>query len=151
MIIVAPLLCFESEKNHRSERTTSYWSCALSANDLSILHPFIFVLLGMTTPPSSSPVRPLAGPAFLSRFPASPSHAAEPSSAPVSGTMALFLTATAGDGSMAPTPVSHSIVSSVAHPAKNRHVEFVLVAEFDIDRGPTMKCQYPHNTGVSEG
>lgn len=34
--------------------------------------------------------------------------------------------------------------------AKEQHVAYVLVAEFDIDRGSKVKHQYPEPTGANE-
>ena len=33
----------------------------------------------------------------------------------------------------------------------NNHVQYILLAEFDIDKGASLKYQYPHSTGTDEG
>lgn len=32
----------------------------------------------------------------------------------------------------------------------NKHVQYILLAEFDIDKGANLKYQYPDETGTDE-
>lgn len=70
--------------------------------------------------------------ASVTATPASP----QPSPSAAAGTSAA---------SAAPT-----LTGSVSAPSKTRNVEFVLLAEFDIDKGSVLKYQYPSPTLVSE-
>jgi len=70
-----------------------------------------------------------------------------------------------GSSSASPPASSHAAgtitttgpITSVACPwdwesvsPSGRHVEYVLLAEFDIDKGSVLKLQYPRPTGVAE-
>ncbi|GAA5997729.1 AFI1/MesA family protein [Rhodotorula paludigena] len=53
-------------------------------------------------------------------------------------------------GTLPSSASTASLAAAHAHAASHTHVDYVLLAEFDIDQGSILKHQYPHDTGTDE-